>query len=173
MPRSTSCLPSASQRSGFIAPRPCARVSSLSRSGFCAAAGGLLYSLYLLSGGYTQVGIGMELDAIAAVVIGGTLLTGGRGLVVGSLVGVLVLVVGVLAGQAGLGPRLDELADDGLGDSVVGRGGHRHHEGHQDGGRDREQRAQTTARAGTGGGDGRHPLIHRRSTRASAPDRRC
>jgi ribose/xylose/arabinose/galactoside ABC-type transport system permease subunit len=60
-------------------------------SGFCAAAGGILYSLYLLSGGYTQVGIGMELDAIAAVVIGGTLLTGGRGLVVGSLVGVLVL----------------------------------------------------------------------------------
>ena len=33
----------------------------------------------------------MELDAIAAVVIGGTLLTGGRGLVVGSLLGVLVL----------------------------------------------------------------------------------
>jgi ribose/xylose/arabinose/galactoside ABC-type transport system permease subunit len=33
----------------------------------------------------------MELDAIAAVVIGGTLLTGGRGLVLGSLLGVLVL----------------------------------------------------------------------------------
>ena len=33
----------------------------------------------------------MELDAIAAVVIGGTLLTGGRGYVVGSLLGVLVL----------------------------------------------------------------------------------
>ncbi len=60
-------------------------------SGFCAAAGGILYAMYLLSGGYTQVGIGMELDAIAAVVIGGTLLTGGRGLVVGSLIGVLVL----------------------------------------------------------------------------------
>ncbi len=33
----------------------------------------------------------MELDAIAAVVIGGTLLTGGRGFVFGSLLGVLVL----------------------------------------------------------------------------------
>ncbi len=33
----------------------------------------------------------MELDAIAAVVIGGTLLTGGSGLVLGSAVGVLVL----------------------------------------------------------------------------------
>ena len=35
--------------------------------------------------------VGMELDAIAAVVIGGTLLTGGRGYVLGSLLGVLVL----------------------------------------------------------------------------------
>ena len=60
-------------------------------SGFCAAFGGLLYSLYLLSGGYTQIGVGMELDAIAAVVIGGTLLTGGRGFVLGSLLGVMVL----------------------------------------------------------------------------------
>ncbi len=33
----------------------------------------------------------MELDAIAAVVIGGTLLTGGSGYVLGSLLGVLVL----------------------------------------------------------------------------------
>ena len=35
--------------------------------------------------------IGMELDAIAAVVIGGTLLTGGSGFVLGSVLGVLVL----------------------------------------------------------------------------------
>ena len=33
----------------------------------------------------------MELDAIAAVVIGGTLLTGGFGFVLGSVLGVLVL----------------------------------------------------------------------------------
>ena len=33
----------------------------------------------------------MELDAIAAVVIGGTLLTGGSGFVLGSVLGVLVL----------------------------------------------------------------------------------
>jgi len=33
----------------------------------------------------------MELDAIAAVVIGGTLLTGGSGYLIGSVVGVLVL----------------------------------------------------------------------------------
>jgi len=59
-------------------------------SGFCASLGGLLFALYTLSG-YSLNAVGMELDAIAAVVIGGTLLTGGRGLVVGSLVGVLVL----------------------------------------------------------------------------------
>lgn len=59
-------------------------------SGFCAGLGGLLFALYTLSG-YSLHAVGMELDAIAAVVIGGTLLTGGRGFVVGSLIGVLVL----------------------------------------------------------------------------------
>jgi ribose/xylose/arabinose/galactoside ABC-type transport system permease subunit len=59
-------------------------------SGFCAALAGLLFSLYILSGNSLHA-IGMELDAIAAVVIGGTLLTGGRGYVLGSLLGVLVL----------------------------------------------------------------------------------
>ncbi len=59
-------------------------------SGFCAALAGILYGLYLLSGN-SRAGIGWELDAIAAVVIGGTLLTGGRGFVIGSFIGVLVL----------------------------------------------------------------------------------
>jgi simple sugar transport system permease protein len=36
-------------------------------------------------------GVGWELDAIAAVIIGGTLLTGGAGFVLGSVVGALVL----------------------------------------------------------------------------------
>jgi simple sugar transport system permease protein len=35
--------------------------------------------------------VGVELDAIAAVVIGGTLLTGGSGFVLGTVLGVLVL----------------------------------------------------------------------------------
>ncbi|MGX7828430.1 galactofuranose ABC transporter, permease protein YjfF [Actinokineospora sp. 24-640] len=59
-------------------------------SGLCSALGGLLFSLYMLSG-YSLHGVGLELDAIAAVVIGGTLLAGGFGYVVGSVVGVLVL----------------------------------------------------------------------------------
>jgi simple sugar transport system permease protein len=59
-------------------------------SGFCASLGGLLFSFYILSGNSLHA-VGTELDAIAAVVIGGTLLTGGRGYVVGSLLGVMVL----------------------------------------------------------------------------------
>jgi ribose transport system permease protein len=37
------------------------------------------------------VGLGMELDAIAAVAVGGTLLTGGRATVLGTLVGALII----------------------------------------------------------------------------------
>ncbi|KII00150.1 ABC transporter permease [Streptomonospora alba] len=59
-------------------------------SGFCAALGGVLYTFYIASGNSLH-GLGMELDAIAAVVIGGTLLTGGFGYVLGSVVGVLTL----------------------------------------------------------------------------------
>lgn len=59
-------------------------------SGFCSSLAGLLFALYMLSG-YSLHGVGMELDAIAAVVVGGSLLSGGVGFVVGSVVGVLVL----------------------------------------------------------------------------------
>lgn len=59
-------------------------------SGFCSALAGLLYVFYTQSGDGV-IGIGLELDAIAVVVIGGTLLTGGSGTVLGTLLGVLVL----------------------------------------------------------------------------------
>lgn len=58
-------------------------------SGFCGGLAGLVLTAYS-GAGYPRNGIGTELDAIAAVVIGGTLLTGGRGYVLGSLIGVLV-----------------------------------------------------------------------------------
>ncbi len=45
------------------------------------------------SSGVTIVGVGLELDAISAVVIGGTLLTGGAGTTGGTLAGVLLLGV--------------------------------------------------------------------------------
>ena len=59
-------------------------------SGFCASLGGVLFAFYMLSG-YGLHAQGTELDAIAAVVIGGTLLSGGYGYVAGALSGVLVL----------------------------------------------------------------------------------
>lgn len=59
-------------------------------SGFTAAAAGIVYSLYTQSG-YPLAAVGIELDAIAATVIGGTLLSGGYGSVVGTLLGVLIL----------------------------------------------------------------------------------
>ncbi|MBU0639810.1 MAG: sugar ABC transporter permease YjfF [Planctomycetes bacterium] len=62
-------------------------------SGFCAALAGAVLTFYLSSGTHIE-GIGLELDAIAAVVIGGTLLTGGVGSVFGTLVG--VLIVGII-----------------------------------------------------------------------------
>lgn len=66
------------------------RIAVYAVSGFCSALAGVLFSFYMLSG-YGQHAQGTELDAIAAVVIGGTLLTGGSGTVAGSLAGVLVL----------------------------------------------------------------------------------
>ncbi|MGB3731919.1 galactofuranose ABC transporter, permease protein YjfF [Microbacterium sp.] len=59
-------------------------------AGLCSGIAGILFSFYTLSG-YPLTAIGTELDAIAAVVIGGTLLTGGYGYVLGSVLGVLVL----------------------------------------------------------------------------------
>ncbi|HZN73591.1 MAG TPA: galactofuranose ABC transporter, permease protein YjfF [Micromonosporaceae bacterium] len=66
------------------------KISVYTISGFCSALGGVLFSFYTLSG-YGLYGVGLELDAIAAVVIGGTLLTGGSGYLVGTVLGVLVL----------------------------------------------------------------------------------
>ena len=57
--------------------------------GFCSALAGVVWSISLLSG-YGGYAPGMELDAIASVVIGGTLLTGGVGNVIGTLFGVLI-----------------------------------------------------------------------------------
>jgi len=59
-------------------------------SGLSAALAGIVMTFYMLSG-YSLHAMGLELDAIAAVVIGGTLLAGGVGYVAGTLFGVLIL----------------------------------------------------------------------------------
>lgn len=59
-------------------------------NGFCSALAGVVFTFYMLSG-YGLHAVGMEMDAIASVVIGGTLLSGGVGYVLGTMFGVLIL----------------------------------------------------------------------------------
>ncbi|WP_437738832.1 galactofuranose ABC transporter, permease protein YjfF [Sorangium sp. So ce1335] len=73
---------------GLAVPRT--KVLVYTFSGFCSALAGVAFTFYMVSGYALHAG-GMELDAIAAVVVGGTLLTGGSGTVVGTLFGVLIL----------------------------------------------------------------------------------
>ncbi len=65
------------------------RVGVYAVSGLCSALAGIVYTMYSFSGNATT-GVALELDAIAAVVIGGTLLTGGIGGVFGTFIGVLI-----------------------------------------------------------------------------------
>jgi galactofuranose transport system permease protein len=65
------------------------KVAVYTLSGICAALAGIVFSLYMLSG-FVLHGQGMEMDAIASAVIGGTTLTGGVGGVVGAFFGVLI-----------------------------------------------------------------------------------
>lgn len=60
-------------------------------SGLCAGVAGLVTVAINASSDANLVGQGMELDAIAAVAVGGTLLAGGRATVWGTLVGALII----------------------------------------------------------------------------------
>jgi simple sugar transport system permease protein len=83
--------------------------------GACAALGGVLSVLALGSGDPTR-GTGLELDAIAAAVIGGTVLTGGRGWLFGTFLGVLILgtIKTILDFDGSLDPAWLRLASAGL-----------------------------------------------------------
>jgi len=79
------------EQSAVLMGLPVARTKVLvyAFSGFCSALGGIVFSMSLLAG-YGQFATAMELDSIAAVVIGGTSLSGGVGNVIGTLFGVLI-----------------------------------------------------------------------------------
>jgi ribose transport system permease protein len=62
-------------------------------SGICAGIAGIIFAARLVSGQPTG-GQGYELDAIAAVILGGTSFTGGQGSILGTLIG--VFIIGVL-----------------------------------------------------------------------------
>jgi ribose transport system permease protein len=74
-----------------IDPRP-AIVAVFAISGLLAGLAGVFHLAYLESADPNS-GVGLELSAIAAVVIGGTSLMGGRGSVVSSFLGVLIIAV--------------------------------------------------------------------------------
>jgi len=80
-----------SEQSAHLMGLPVAqtKIGVYTLSGFCSALAGVVFTFYMLSG-YGLHAVGMELDTIAAVVIGGTLLTGGIGYVVGTFFGVLI-----------------------------------------------------------------------------------
>jgi ribose/xylose/arabinose/galactoside ABC-type transport system permease subunit len=59
--------------------------------GFCAAIAGLILSSYVHSADGNNNGLNYELDAILAVVIGGTLMSGGRFSLLASVVGALII----------------------------------------------------------------------------------
>ncbi|MEP2530538.1 ABC transporter permease [Shimia sp.] len=65
------------------------KISTYAIAGALATLAGVLYVAQFRQG-KPDAGIGLELDAIAAVVIGGTSLMGGRGAILGTLVGVLI-----------------------------------------------------------------------------------
>lgn len=74
-----------------IGSRP-TKVAVFTIAGPLAGLGGLFHMAYLESAD-SNAGIGLERSAIAAVVIGGTSLRGGRGSVVHSFFGVLIIAV--------------------------------------------------------------------------------
>lgn len=67
-------------------------ISIYALSSFLATLAGIVFTFYTFSG-YALGAVGVELDAIAAVVIGGTLLTGGSGFVLGTVLGVFLMGV--------------------------------------------------------------------------------
>ena len=62
-------------------------------SGLLAGLGGIMSAARTLSANGAQLGFGYELDAIAAVILGGTSFVGGIGTIMGTLVGALIIAV--------------------------------------------------------------------------------
>lgn len=76
-----------------LAGVPVARVKLLVYCicGLCSGVAGLIVIAMNSAADANLIGLGMELDAIAAVVVGGTLLTGGRATIIGTLLGALLI----------------------------------------------------------------------------------
>jgi ribose transport system permease protein len=62
-------------------------------SGFLSGLGGAMSAARLYAANGTQLGVAYELDAIAAVILGGTSFVGGIGTIWGTLIGALIIAV--------------------------------------------------------------------------------
>lgn len=69
------------------------KITAYAISGFLAGLAGLIETARLGASDASKVGLNIELDAIAAVVVGGTLLTGGAATILGTVVGTLIMQV--------------------------------------------------------------------------------
>src|SRR5262249_27866499 len=67
------------------------RLATYAICGLCAAAAGLIAAADIKEADVANSGLYLELDAVLAVVIGGTSLSGGRPHIVGSLIGALIM----------------------------------------------------------------------------------
>ncbi|HTW25719.1 MAG TPA: ABC transporter permease [Acetobacteraceae bacterium] len=108
--------PKAARVSGISVER--VRIAAFMLLGVLCAFAGMLSLAFLPSAQAGQTGLGLELDVIAATIIGGTSLSGGEGTIPGTILG--VLIVGVLRNGLilmGISPFVQELM---IGAVIVG-----------------------------------------------------
>jgi ribose transport system permease protein len=87
------------------------KIATLTIMGFLAALAGTLSLAFLPSAQAGRTGVGLELDVIAAPIVGGASLAGGEGTIIGTILG--VLIIGVLRNGLvlmGISPFWQEVA---------------------------------------------------------------
>jgi simple sugar transport system permease protein len=82
--------PEAARRAGI--PVKLVTMSVFGMTGLASAASGIIIAARLSSGS-SNAAVGFELEAIAAVVLGGTALVGGRGTIIGTVLGALTIAI--------------------------------------------------------------------------------